>query len=428
MNAQATQPAKIAKPPPQRRNPDARREQNRNASRNYRNTISSQKRKEKLALLDQLTSQSTVSVDQPRQSNSHAGNSQRSREQCHSADPVPDPEIELIDLAVDQAAVHAPAAQKNHVLTGRLTDHGFNAWSGTRSLQAHPSTALSTNESWQLSNSSSSTSSPPTSLEDDEAVLTALQHIQTLSVSQKRALLRHLKEQTPALEPAPAIIPGATWASSHNTPPGPPRSRLQEEARRFATFIDRHMTGTLSPMQLSRIYVVEAGLFGALFANCYALGMSDIGPMIVENGCSPFSIGPETGYHESQLVSIKPRFRSITPDLQPKDIQLTFGHHPYIDVIPFGDFRQRTLQALSAEDVTLDEDQLCLDLGGGGLVCWGSQQSSLGMEAGVPWDARSWEPQMWFMKKYWDLVGGFEGEMYKSLEWWHQTRGQQVSW
>ncbi|KAG9256960.1 uncharacterized protein F5Z01DRAFT_647169 [Emericellopsis atlantica] len=407
------QHAKVAKRQPQRRDPDARREQNRNASRNYR-----QKRKEKLALLDQLTSQSTVSVDQPRQSNSHASNSQSSREECHSADPMLDPEIELIDRAVDQAASHAHAAQRNHALTGRLTDHGFDA---------HPSNALSTNESWQLSNSSSSTSLTPTSHEDDEAVLAALQHIQTLSASQKRALLSHLKEQTPALEPTPTIIPGATWASS-DTPPGPPRSRLQEEARRFATFIDRHITGKLSPMQLSRIYVVEAGLFGALFANCYALGMSDIGPMMVEDGCSPFSIDPETGYHESQLLAVKPRFRSITPDLQPTDIQLTFGHHPYIDVIPFGDFRQRTLQALSAEDGALDEDQLCIDLGGGGLVCWGSQQNSLGMEAGVPWDARSWEPQMWFMKKYWDLVGGFGGEMYKSLVWWHQARGQQISW
>jgi hypothetical protein len=70
-------------------------------------------------------------------------------------------------------------------------------------------------------------------------------------------------------------------------------------------------------MQLSRIYVVEVGLFGALFTNCYALGMSDIEHMMVEEGCSPFPLGPETGHHESQLAMVKLRFRCITPDLQP---------------------------------------------------------------------------------------------------------------
>lgn len=96
------------------------------------------------------------------------------------------------------------------------------------------------------------------------------------------------------------------------------------------------------------------------------------------------------------------------------------------DIIPFKTFRESALKALEQNDGSLDEDQLCTDLGAGGLVCWGSQQSSLGMEAGVPWDVRAWEPQTWFLQKYWYLCGSWEDEMWQSAKWWHDTRGQKL--
>ena len=39
------------------------------------------------------------------------------------------------------------------------------------------------------------------------------------------------------------------------------------------------------------------------------------------------------------------------------------------------------------------------------MIVWGSQGNNLGMGACSPWDMRSWEPQLWFLKKYWFLVG-----------------------
>lgn len=73
-----------------------------------------------------------------------------------------------------------------------------------------------------------------------------------------------------------------------------------------------------------------------------------------------------------------------------------------------------------------DEDELCTDLVKGALICWGSQQNSFGMEAGVPWDVRSWEPKVWFLRKYWYLVGDWDDEMWKSARLWHEVRGETI--
>ena len=162
-----------------------------------------------------------------------------------------------------------------------------------------------------------------------------LDHVNNLSPSQKRLLLAHLNHSTGSVprEPSrtftPTAIPGTNWVSYHPRS-GHPLSRLQDEARRFAAFIDTHIHASLSPANLSKLYVMEVGFYGAVFANCYALGMSDLEGMMTEDGVSPFSLGPDTGYHPSQLPVVRPRFAAVTPDLRPIDLQLTVGHHPYL--------------------------------------------------------------------------------------------------
>ena len=74
----------------------------------------------------------------------------------------------------------------------------------------------------------------------------------------------------------------------------------------------------------------------------------------------------------------------------------------------------------------LDEDELCQDLVAGGMTCWGSKQSSLGMDTAVPWDSRTWEPKVWFLRKYQHLVGGWDGEMWKGARRWHRMRGERI--
>lgn len=162
-------------------------------------------------------------------------------------------------------------------------------------------------------------------------------------------------------------------------------------------------------------------------------------------------------------------------DLQPVDAQILVAHHPYIDVIPFSGFRARALALLAemeaAEEVAaavannnnaggvgtspgsrddetpclLDEDELCYDMNvAEGLVCWGSQmgnggaglssqakrdsESARDMRACLPWDMRSWEPQVWFLKKYWFLVGGWDDDMWRNCRWWHSMRGDDLDY
>jgi hypothetical protein len=45
----------------------------------------------------------------------------------------------------------------------------------------------------------------------------------------------------------------------------------------------------------------------------------------------------------------------------------------------------------------------------------------------VPWDSRSWEPQVWFLKKYWLFVGGWEDEMWMATKWWHTMRREKMT-
>ena len=269
------------------------------------------------------------------------------------------------------------------MLTSNLTDHGFDNWPSAipSSRARHISSQRSRGEIWEfpddrgnlnpadldlatvsigeplpsglastskLSSTSTETPSSFTSTSPlskayppDAELLKVLEHVNNLSPSQKHLLLTHLNHSTGSVprEPSrtftPTSIPGANWVSRHPRS-GHPLSRLQDEARRFAAFIDTHIHGNLSPANLSKLYVMEVGFYGAVFANCYALGMTDLEGMMTEDGVSPFCLGPDTGYHPSQLPIVRQRFAGVTPDLRPSDTQLTFGHHPYLVPRPLG--------------------------------------------------------------------------------------------
>ena len=71
----------------------------------------------------------------------------------------------------------------------------------------------------------------------------------------------------------------------------------------------------------------------------------------------------------------------------------------------------------------IDEDEICTDLENDGLICClGGGSAAVG--SGTPWDIRSWEAQDWFMKKWWIVIGGAEGEVYKQTLWWREMRGE----
>ena len=119
-------------------------------------------------------------------------------------------------------------------------------------------------------------------------------------------------------------------------------------------------------------------------------------------------------------------FKTLKPDLRPSSEQITIRHHPYIDILPFPTLRNN----LIAHQEEIDEDEFFYDMLNG-LVCWGGagvgkkdREDSTGYAStGTPWDVRSWEGRVWFLKKYWNLLGGEDGELVRQSEWWRNIRG-----
>jgi hypothetical protein len=122
-------------------------------------------------------------------------------------------------------------------------------------------------------------------------------------------------------------------------------------------------------------------------------------------------------------LSFPEQWAHLTPDMQPVPAQLRHRHHLWVDTLPSPTLRQRLLECIAFK--LIDGNDFCGDLLKDGLICWGS--SIPGMDArsgsGAPWDVRSWEAQPWFMRKWWYVLGGREGELFRSSCWWSQMRG-----
>ncbi|RHZ55820.1 bZIP transcription factor [Aspergillus thermomutatus] len=130
---------------------------------------------------------------------------------------------------------------------------------------------------------------------------------------------------------------------------------------------------------------------------------------------------------ENMICTVQRIFMTLKPDLRPSIEQITVEHPPYIDVLPFRTLRKNLI--LHQQEV--DEDEFLRDAVTG-LVCWGGagvgrkdRDASTGYAStGTPWDNRSWEAKGWFLKKYWSLLGGQEGELVRQSEWWRSIRGE----
>lgn len=126
------------------------------------------------------------------------------------------------------------------------------------------------------------------------------------------------------------------------------------------------------------------------------------------------------------ICTVQSIFKTLKPDLRPSSEQITVNHHPYIDILPFPTLRKN----LITHQEEIDEDGFFYDMLTG-LVCWGGagigrkdRQDSTGyVSTGTPWDVRSWEARVWFLKKYWTLLGGEDGELVRQSEWWRNMRG-----
>ncbi|KAK7981726.1 hypothetical protein PG988_003964 [Apiospora saccharicola] len=128
------------------------------------------------------------------------------------------------------------------------------------------------------------------------------------------------------------------------------------------------------------------------------------------------------------ISTVQKIFRTLKPDLRPGCEQVTVAHHPFIDCLPFPTLRRNLL----VHRAHIDAEQLQFDVIEG-LVCWGgagiskrdSKDSTGCASTGTPWDVRSWEAKGCFLRKYWTLLGGEDGELVRQSEWWRGIRGEE---
>ncbi|CZR67239.1 uncharacterized protein PAC_17138 [Phialocephala subalpina] len=188
--------------------------------------------------------------------------------------------------------------------------------------------------------------------------------------------------------------------------------------------VNNEYVAALPDVHRNHIRIKQVLFVAACVANATTMGIT-IGPYDCDDIESPFF--RDTVSEASARAACMNEFADLHTYLRPCVTQLMYKHHPYIDILPFPTFRERIIKLACADEPMIDEDDLCKDLSeNDGLICWGSSLGggSAVTGTGAPWDIRSWEAQPWFLKKWWILIGGKEGEIYKQTQWWSEMRGE----
>lgn len=187
-------------------------------------------------------------------------------------------------------------------------------------------------------------------------------------------------------------------------------------------------------MHMNHLHLKQFVLLAALRANAELIGLS-LEQLVDSRTVSPFFVGGGSSMSASDSCSSfsaspspMPFAESLKPDLRPIQIQFTHRHHPYMDLFPCPVFRQRLIDAVTADPPLIDQREFCRDLERNGIICWGSHTDGVDPTAtgsGTPWDIRSWEMEPWFLRKWHFLVGDEEGGAFLSQSrWWREMRGE----
>ncbi|ROW10954.1 hypothetical protein VMCG_00857 [Cytospora schulzeri] len=205
---------------------------------------------------------------------------------------------------------------------------------------------------------------------------------------------------------------------------GPPRHTTYQIVKIGPNFLtaDPYMNS----LRIERMCCVDA-----IWSNCLHIGL-DRDKFCGEDAISPFSRPTKRAIddvsNDSMVLTIQSIFKTLKPDLRPTREQIVINHSPWYDVLPFPTFRKNIIRSQHM----IDDDDLFHDLMDG-VMCWGGagigrmdRDCSTGhASTGTPWDSRSWEAKPWFLRKYWDLLGGEEGELVRQSEWWRNIRGDE---
>ena len=173
---------------------------------------------------------------------------------------------------------------------------------------------------------------------------------------------------------------------------------------------DSYMRGTPEPSHLFSL--IQYNVHTALTRNSDTLGFSDIWHDY--DAISPFCREASVK-HLRTTTLIAPQ--DWPPTLRPTPLQLRIEHHPWIDLFPLPRMRDNVLRAIADPDIC-DEDELCHDIAQFGdvdkpcLIVWGQ-----------PWDPRSWEASISFLRKWGWLLDGC-WEIVDATNYWRKKRGE----
>lgn len=158
------------------------------------------------------------------------------------------------------------------------------------------------------------------------------------------------------------------------------------------------------------ISVQQLNVFNALTRNAAALGLGMF--WLVCDAVSPFGQnGPcLAGASESAL---------LPKSLRPTSRQTSALHHPWVDVLPWPELRDKIL-FLAANEL-IDEDELWYDMvefdasescHDASLIVWGE-----------PWDPRGWEVSTGFLRKWGWILQGCP-DILEATNYWRHKRGE----
>lgn len=176
----------------------------------------------------------------------------------------------------------------------------------------------------------------------------------------------------------------------------------------------------------NNLVTLQQSQMDAYVANALQIGLNASSMLYAETQ-SPF-YRPQAQFtkNPAYVSGVIAEYAHIPPDLRPTPAQVIHKHHPWLDLFPFPAFRSRGLQLSLTDPPAFDRWELKKDILKGGIVCWRSKDSD-GVNSngtGQPWDSRSWEAQPWFLTKWWWLLGGKEGELWRQSRWWRGMRGE----
>ncbi|KAG9229577.1 hypothetical protein BJ875DRAFT_488775 [Amylocarpus encephaloides] len=159
-------------------------------------------------------------------------------------------------------------------------------------------------------------------------------------------------------------------------------------------------------LQLPQTSILTACLYNSL-----SLGIN-LQDLMTAHFCSPF-YRPGTNISDNPRALLAASYVPSVPEhLQPTLPQILFPHHACFDLIPFPRLRARAIAFAASKPRLFNPLDLKKDVIHEGLMCWYRGSDSI-RGSGQPWDMCSWEIAPWFRNKWRMLLDGEEVQVWK---------------